>query len=325
MIRAGIMGAAGYTGGELIRLLLNHNKVAVAFAHSNSQASKPIYSIHQDLVGETDLIFTQTFNEDIDVLFLCLGHNDSRKFLLEYKVPEQIKIIDLSQDFRLHEKSSEGQREFVYGLPELNRDQIKAADSIANPGCFATAIQLGLLPLIKNGFDGNVYSTGITGATGAGQSFSPSSHFAWRSNNIQAYKSLNHQHMLEINEHLKLNNSKTETLKINFIPWRGDFARGIFVSQQLQTDLSIDELKTLYHSFYSGHPFTSLSEEAIHLKQVVHTNKCLIQIEQVDGQIVIHSMVDNLLKGASGQAVQNMNLMFGITETHGLKLKAGYF
>jgi N-acetyl-gamma-glutamyl-phosphate reductase len=325
MIRAGIMGAAGYTGGELIRLLLNHSEVAVAFAHSNSQAGKPVHSIHQDLVGETDLMFTQTFNEDIDMLFLCLGHNDSRKFLLEYKVPKQIKIIDLSQDFRLHEKSSIGQREFVYGLPELNRDQIKAADSIANPGCFATAIQLGLLPLIKNGFDGNVYSTGITGATGAGQSFSTSSHFAWRSNNIQAYKSLNHQHMLEINEHLKLNNGKTETLKINFIPWRGDFVRGIFVSQQLHTDLPIDELKTLYHSFYSGHPFTSLSEEPIHLKQVVHTNKCLIQIEQVDGQTVIHSMIDNLLKGASGQAVQNMNLMFGINETHGLKLKAGYF
>ncbi|MFA6060839.1 MAG: N-acetyl-gamma-glutamyl-phosphate reductase [Taibaiella sp.] len=325
MIRAGIMGAAGYTGGELIRLILNHSEVAIAFAHSNSQAGKRVCSIHQDLIGETDLMFTQTFNEDIDVLFLCLGHNDSRRFLLEYKVPEQIKIIDLSQDFRLHEKSSVDQRAFVYGLPELNRDQIKAADSIANPGCFATAIQLGLLPLIKNGFNGNVYSTGITGATGAGQSFSTSSHFAWRSNNVQAYKSLNHQHMLEIKEHLKLNNRETETLKINFIPWRGDFARGIFVSQQLQTDLSIGELNTLYHSFYSAHPFTSLSEEAIHLKQVVHTNKCLIQIEQVDGQTVIHSMIDNLLKGASGQAIQNMNVMFGINETHGLKLKAGYF
>lgn len=322
MIRAGIMGAAGYTGGELIRLLLNHSEVAITFAHSNSQTSKPVYSVHQDLVDETDLMFTQTFNEDIDVLFLCLGHNDSRRFLLEHKVPKQIKIIDLSQDFRLNENSSIDKREFVYGLPELNRDRIKTAGSIANPGCFATAIQLGLLPLIKNGFDGNVYSTGITGATGAGQSFSASSHFAWRSNNIQAYKSLNHQHMLEIREHLKPDNG---ALKINFIPWRGDFARGIFVSQQLQTGLSIDELKTLYHSFYSGHPFTSLSEEPIHLKQVVHINKCLIQIEQVDGQTVIHSMIDNLLKGASGQAVQNMNLMFGINETHGLKLKAGYF
>jgi N-acetyl-gamma-glutamyl-phosphate reductase len=325
MIKVGIMGAAGYTGGELIRLLLNHNEVVITFAHSNSQAGKPICSVHQDLIDETDLMFTQVFNEDIDVLFLCLGHNDSRKFLLEYKVPEQIKIIDLSQDFRLHENSSGGQRAFVYGLPELNRDKIKAANSITNPGCFATAIQLGLLPLIKSGFGGNVYSTGITGATGAGQGLAASSHFAWRSNNIQAYKSLNHQHMLEVKEHLKLNNRAAETLKINFIPWRGDFARGIFVSQQLQTDLSIDELKTLYYSFYSGHPFTTLSEELIHLKQVVHTNKCLIQIEQVDGQTVIHSMIDNLLKGASGQAVQNMNLMFGIEETHGLKLKAGYF
>jgi N-acetyl-gamma-glutamyl-phosphate reductase len=325
MIKAGIMGAAGYTGGELIRLLLNHNEVAITFAHSNSQAGKPVYNVHQDLMGETELVFAQVFNEDIDVLFLCLGHGGSRKFLSEYKVPEQIKIIDLSQDFRLNEKSSVGQREFIYGLPELNRNQIKAANNIANPGCFATAIQLGLLPLVKNGFDGNVYSTGITGATGAGQSFSASSHFAWRSNNIQAYKSLNHQHMLEIKEHLKLDNGETETLKINFIPWRGDFARGIFVSQQLQTDLSIDELNTLYHSFYSGHPFTTLSEEPIHLKQVIHTSKCFIQIEHVDGQTVIHSMIDNLLKGASGQAVQNMNLMFGINETHGLKLKAGYF
>lgn len=325
MIRVGIMGAAGYTGGELIRLLLNHSEVAITFAHSNSQAGKLVHNVHQDLIDETELVFTQVFNEDIDVLFLCLGHGDSRKFLSEHKVPVQIKIIDLSQDFRLNKNSSTGQREFVYGLPELKRDTIRTANNIANPGCFATAIQLGLLPLIKNGFDGNVYSTGITGATGAGQSFSASSHFAWRSNNVQAYKSLSHQHMLEIVEHLKSGNDKDSELKINFIPWRGDFARGIFVSQQLQTDLSIDELKTLYHSFYTDHPFTFLSEEPIHLKQVVHTNKCFIQIEQMDRQTVIHSIIDNLLKGASGQAVQNMNLMFGINETHGLKLKAGYF
>jgi N-acetyl-gamma-glutamyl-phosphate reductase len=325
MIKVGIMGAAGYTGGELIRLLLNHTEVGLTFAHSNSQAGKPVYSVHQDLIGETDLIFTQVFDEDIDALFLCLGHNDSNKFLSEHKVPDQIKIIDLSQDFRLNGQSNIGQRKFIYGLPELNRDQIRTANNIANPGCFATAIQLGLLPLIKSGFTGNVYSTGITGATGAGQSFSASSHFAWRSNNIQAYKSLNHQHMLEIKEHLKQHNGADETLKINFIPWRGDFARGMFISQQLQTNLSINELKALHHSFYSSHPFTTLSEEPIHLKQVVHTNKCLIQIEQVDGQTVIHSMIDNLLKGASGQAVQNMNLMFGIEETSGLKLKAGYF
>jgi N-acetyl-gamma-glutamyl-phosphate reductase len=325
MIKVGIMGAAGYTGGELIRLLLNHSEVAITFAHSNSQAGKPVCSIHQDLIGETNLVFSQVFRDDIDVLFLCLGHNDSRKFLSEHKVLKEVKIIDLSQDFRLPDKTEMSQREFVYGLPELNRDKIRIADSIANPGCFATAIQLGLLPLIKSGFNGNVYSTGITGATGAGQGFSSNTHFAWRSNNIQAYKSLNHQHMLEIKEHLKPDNGALEPLEINFIPWRGDFARGIFVSQQLETDLSVDQLKALYHTFYIDHPFVHLSEEPVHLKQVVHTNKCLIQIEQADGQTVIHSIIDNLLKGASGQAVQNMNLLFGIRETHGLKLKAGYF
>lgn len=325
MIKVGIMGAAGYTGGELIRLLLNHSEVTITFVHSNSQAGKPVCSIHQDLIGETDLRFSQVFNEDIDVLFLCLGHNDSRKFLLENKVPEQVKIIDLSQDFRLNAQNSIDQRKFVYGLPELNRDKIQAASNIANPGCFATAIQLGLLPLVKNGFDGNVYSTGITGATGAGQSFSSSSHFAWRSNNIQAYKSLSHQHMFEVMESLIRDDHKAKTMKINFIPWRGDFARGIFVSQQLETGLSVDQLKALYHTFYADHAFTTISEGPVHLKQVVHTNKCLIQIEQVDGQTVIHTIIDNLLKGACGQAVQNMNLMFGMNEAHGLKLKAGYF
>lgn len=325
MIKAGIMGAAGYTGGELIRLLLNHSEVALTFAHSNSQAGKPVCDIHQDLIGETSLVFSEVLREDINVLFLCLGHHDSRKFLSENKISEQVKIIDLSQDFRLPGNSDVDERKFVYGLPELNREKIRVANSIANPGCFATAIQLGLLPLVKSGFKGDVYATGITGATGAGQGFSSSTHFAWRSNNIQAYKSLNHQHMLEIGEHLKPDNGTPETTKVNFIPWRGDFARGIFVSQQLQTDLSADELRALYHAFYADHPFTHLSEEPVHLKQVVHTNKCLIQIEQADGQTVIHSMIDNLLKGATGQAVQNMNLMFGIQETHGLKLKAGYF
>lgn len=325
MIRAGIMGAAGYTGGELIRLLLHHSEVVITFAHSNSQAGKPVYSVHQDLIGETDLVFSQEFRDDIDVFFLCLGHNDSRKFLSENKLSEQVKVIDLSQDFRLPGKDDRNHREFVYGLPELNREKIKAANNIANPGCFATAIQLGLLPLVESGFTGNVYSTGITGATGAGQGLSSSAHFAWRSNNIQAYKSLNHQHMLEVQEHLKPGNETPGSMKINFIPWRGDFARGIFVSQQLQTDLAADQLRALYHAFYEDHPFTHLSEEPVHLKQVVHTSKCLIQIEQEAGQTVIHSMIDNLLKGASGQAVQNMNLMFGIAETHGLKLKAGYF
>lgn len=326
MIRVGIVGAAGYTGGELIRILLRHPEVSIAFAQSKSQAGKQVSTVHQDLIGETDLSFVNDGNADIDVLFLCVGHGDAKKFL-EHLLPisNAIKIIDLSQDFRLNATQSFKGRDFVYGLPELNKDKIITAQNIANPGCFATALQLSLLPLAAAGFSGDVYTTGITGATGAGQGLSPSSHFAWRANNIQAYKSLSHQHLLEVGESLTAVSTTHKAPKINFIPWRGDFARGIFVSQQLQTDIPLSELNRIYQSYFPNHPFTTISEHPIYLKQVVNTNKCLIQLEQQDGQTVIHAVIDNLLKGASGQAVQNMNLMFGLEETTGLNLKANYF
>ena len=325
MIKAGITGAAGYTGGELIRLLLRHPGVTISFAHSNSQAGKAVSATHQDLYGETDLHFNGTLQEDIDVLFLCVGHGAAKTFLEENKIADGVKIIDLSQDFRLLANCSFGNKQFVYGLPELNRTKIAGADYVANPGCFATALQLGLLPLVAQGFAGDVYTTGITGATGAGQGLAASSHFAWRANNIQAYKSLTHQHLNEVGESLASVQPDHKKPAVHFIPWRGDFARGIFVSQQLQTDLSLAQLEDVYETFYKDHPFTHLSREAIHLKQVVNTNKCLVQIEQQDGHTVIHSAIDNLLKGASGQAVQNMNLMFGIDETAGLRLKANAF
>jgi len=326
MIRAGIVGAAGYTGGELIRILLRHPEVNIAFAQSKSQAGKAVSSVHQDLLGETDLKFSDDGSPDIDELFLCVGHGDAKKFL-EHILPihDSIRIIDLSQDFRLKANSTFGGRKFVYGLPELNRSEITNAQNIANPGCFATALQLSLLPLFANGFKGDVYTTGITGATGAGQGLSPSSHFAWRANNIQAYKSLTHQHLLEVGESLSSVSPKQIKPKINFIPWRGDFARGIFVSQQMHTDIALQDLVSIYKDYYKEHSFTTVSDHAIYLKQVVNTNKCIIQIEQEDGQTVIHAAIDNLLKGASGQAVQNMNLMFGLNETTGLHLKASYF
>ncbi len=325
MIKAGIAGAAGYTGGELIRLLLRHPEVSIAFAQSNSQAGKAVSSVHQDLVGETNLCFSDSLQEDIDVLFLCGGHGKAKELLAEQDIPGKVKIIDLSQDFRLHANKEINGRTFVYGLPELNRDAIQTARNIANPGCFATALQLGMLPLVAAGFSGAVHTTGITGATGAGQALSESSHFAWRANNIQAYKSLQHQHLLETGESLQQAHREGKKPALHFVPWRGDFARGIFVSQQLQTDMDLKALKACYASFYEKHPFTFLSDEAIHLKQVVHTNKCLIQVEQHEGQTVIHTAIDNLLKGAAGQAVQNMNLMCGLAETTGLQLKAGYF
>jgi N-acetyl-gamma-glutamyl-phosphate reductase len=323
-IKAGIIGGAGYTGGELIRLLIHHPDVSVSFIHSRSNAGKPVHSVHQDLVGDTDLKFSGELNDDIDVLFLCLGHGESKKFLSENKIADKTKVIDLANDFRLSQSSKHESRNFVYGLPELNRDQIKKANNVANPGCFATTIQLGLLPLAKAGLLKDVYTTGITGSTGAGQSLSATSHFSWRENNIQAYKTLTHQHLGEIGESLKQLQPSSE-IHVNFVPWRGDFTRGIFISSQLPCDLSLIELNKLYEDFYSGHPFTHITKEPVFLKQAVNTNKCIIQLEQVGSQLVVHSVADNLLKGASGQAVQNMNLMFGLDETSGLKLKANYF
>lgn len=320
-VKVGVIGGAGYTGGELIRLLIHHPDVSVSFIHSRSNANKPVHTIHQDLVGETDLMFAADLNDDIDVLFLCVGHGEARKFLEETIIDNGIRIIDLSQDFRLSQKSIPANRQFVYGLPELNREKIISAHNVANPGCFATAIQLGLLPLAKAGLLKDIYSTGITGSTGAGQSLAATSHFSWRANNIQAYKTLTHQHLHEIGQSLQQLQAGGQ-IDLNFVPWRGDFTRGIFISSQLQCHLDEAQIIALYEEYYNDQPFTVVSKDPINLKQVVNTNKCLIQLEKVENKLVVHSAIDNLLKGASGHALQNMNLMFGLEETAGLKLKA---
>lgn len=321
-IRAGIVGGAGYTGGETIRLLLNHPDAVLSFVHSRSNAGNPLHTVHADLLGETELKFSDTVGPDVDVLFLCLGHGESKKFLVENNIQASVKIIDLSQDFRLGE-SVDG-RQFVYGLPELQREAIRKAGNIANPGCFATGIQLGLLPLAKAGILKEVFATGITGSTGAGQKLQDTTHFTWRANNISAYKTLTHQHLKEINRSLK-QLLPSFSSAINFIPWRGDFARGIFVSSCVTTDLSGEALLKLYKEFYAGHPFAIVADKAIDLKQVVNTNKCLIFLEKEGDKLAVHTAIDNLLKGASGQAVQNMNLMCGLDETAGLKLKSIVF
>lgn len=317
-IKVGVLGGAGYTGGETIRLLLNHPQVELIFVHSRSNAGNGLEVIHQDLLGETKLKFTDSLNQDVDVIFLCLGHGESKKFLQENTINDSVKVIDLSQDFRLG--GSINGREFVYGLPEVNKELIKKANNIANPGCFATAIELGLLPLAKLGVLKEVYSTGITGSTGAGQKLQDTTHFTWRANNISAYKTLVHQHLNEINRTIKQIQSDFEG-HINFVPWRGGFTRGIFVSSIITIERSLNELKSLYKDFYSQHPFTMVSDQTIDMKQVVNTNRCVIGLEKEGDKLVVHSAIDNLLKGASGQAVHNMNLMFGLTETLGLQLK----
>ncbi|HEU5052302.1 MAG TPA: N-acetyl-gamma-glutamyl-phosphate reductase [Hanamia sp.] len=323
-IRVGIIGGAGYTGGELIRLLLNHPFAEMVYIHSKSNAGKRLHSVHHDLVGQTDIEFSHEMNDDVDVLFLCVGHGDSKKFLEENEIPSNIKIISLSQDFRLKKNADFKGREFVYGLPEINSEQIKKAKNIANPGCFATGIELGLLPLAKMNLLNDVFTTGITGSTGAGQSLSPTSHFSWRENNVQAYKTLTHQHLHEINETLN-QLSLDSKASIHFVPWRGDFTRGIFVTSQVKCLKPLEEILEIYKSFYEGSPFTTVSKDPIFLKQVVNTNNCIVHLEMEDDILVIHSVIDNLLKGASGQAVENMNLMFGLEETSGLRLKANYF
>ena len=321
-IKVGIVGGAGYTGGELIRILLNHPATEIIFVHSKSNADHFLYKVHKDLQGDTDIKFTSALNQKIDLLFLCVGHGDAVKFLAENKIDDKIKIIDLSQDFRLGETVNK--RKFIYGLPELNKAQIKKAKNIANPGCFATAIQLGLLPLAKAGLLKEIHTTGITGSTGAGQGLNATSHFSWRANNIQAYKTLSHQHLAEICQSM-LQLNPLVNVDLNFIPWRGDFTRGIFISSQIKCSLELKEVLALYKKYYAAHPFIVLSDEPIFLKQVVNTNKCFLQLEKIGSKLVVHSAIDNLLKGASGQAVQNMNLMFDLEETTGLKLKANYF
>ena len=337
MINIGIIGGAGYTGGELIRLLVNHPQARIAFVHSNSNAGNFLYKVHGDLIGETKLKFSGNevlSNEslaDIDVLFLCTGHGEAKKFLDANFIPAHIKMIDLSNDFRLaknrefHQPTQSGHsfiRQFIYGLPELNKHQIQSAHNIANPGCFATAIQLGLLPLAKAGLLEEVYTTGITGSTGAGQSLSATSHFSWRANNIQAYKTLSHQHLGEIVQSLLQLKQDKEEIDLSFVPWRGDFTRGIFISSTIHCEKPIELLTELYKDFYEDSVFTFISNDPIFLKQVVNTNKCIVQLEKVGSKLVVHSIIDNLLKGASGQAVQNMNLMFGLEEEVGLKLKS---
>ncbi|MBY0432635.1 MAG: N-acetyl-gamma-glutamyl-phosphate reductase [Cyclobacteriaceae bacterium] len=321
-IKAGIIGGAGYTGGETVRLLLRHPHVELAFVQSRSQAGKALHDVHGDLIGDTDLRFTDSYSQPADVIFLCLGHGESKKLLSEVDFPKPVKIIDLGNDFRLGD-TVKG-RSFVYGLPEFQREAIRKTDNIANPGCFATTIQLGLLPLAQAGLLGEVYTTGITGSTGAGQKLQDTTHFTWRANNISAYKTLTHQHLGEIYQTLQsLQPGFTES--INFVPWRGDFTRGIFVTSVLKSALPLEEAQKLFKQYYLSHPFTHVADTMIDLKQVVNTNKCLIFLEKVGNKLAVHSVTDNLLKGASGQAVQNMNLMFGWDETVGLQLKSSVF
>ena len=325
MIRAGIISGAGYTGGELIRILLNHPDVLISFVQSKSNAGNKISSIHTDLEGDTELVFSEEMDENVDVIFFCTGHGESTALLPALNIPTSIKIIDLSNDFRLHPNNVSGNRHFVYGLPEINKAAITSADAVANPGCFASAIQLAILPLIASGHTSDFYVTGITGSTGAGQSLSQTSHFSWRTNNIQAYKTLTHQHLGEITQSCQQICPSESVPEVHFVPWRGDFSRGIFVSAQTKSTLPSHQIKNIYNDFYANAAFVNLSDQAIHLKQVINTNKCLIQIEKSGDQLVIHSVIDNLVKGASGQAVQNMNLMFGIDENAGLHLKASAF
>lgn len=331
-IKAGIIGGAGYTGGEMLRILINHPNVEIAFVNSTSNAGNLISDVHTDLLGDTDLRFTNEILQTVDVLFLCVGHGDAKKFLAANPIADGIKIIDLSQDFRLKANSSSSTpnselptKHFIYGLPELNREAIKQANYIANPGCFATCIQLGLLPLAAGGHLKNeVNINATTGSTGAGQSLSATSHFSWRNNNLSVYKAFEHQHLNEIGESLaQLTNTFSEAL--NFVPQRGAFTRGILAAMYTESELSLAEAQDLYEKYYEGHVFTHLSLKNIDLKQVVNTNKALIYLEKHGSKLFIISIIDNLLKGASGQAVQNMNLMFGLEETAGLKLKAAYF
>lgn len=321
-VSAGIIGGAGYTGGEMLRLLINHPNVDIAFVHSTSNAGKYVYDVHTDLFGDTDMKFASELAYDIDVLFLCLGHGDAKKFLEANPIPDHIKIIDLSQDFRLTANAGLNERTFVYGLPELNRKQIKNAQNIANPGCFATCLQLGLLPLASTSLLTNeVHITATTGSTGAGQSLSPTTHFTWRNDNLSVYKAFNHQHLNEIGQSLRQLQPGFGQA-INFIPYRGDFTRGIIASMYTECDITEAQALNLYEQYYAGHPFTQVTNHDIDLKQIVNTNKCFIQVKKHENKLLIISILDNLLKGASGQAVQNMNLMFGLEEKAGLKLKA---
>lgn len=318
MIKVGIIGGAGYTAGELIRLLINHPETEIKFVNSSSNAGKNITDVHSGLIGECSLIFTDELHfDEIDVLFLCSAHGDSKKFIEGHEIPESLRIIDLSTDYR--EKRND--HDFVYGLPEMNLKEIRDAKHIANPGCFATCIQLALLPLAARGLlKSGIHISAITGSTGAGVKPSSTTHFSWRNDNISVYKAFEHQHLDEINQSLKqLQTSFKE--EVNFVPFRGDFARGIFASIYTEFSGSLEDAETLYKEFYKEAAFTFVSEKNIDLKQVVNTNKCILHLEKHGNKLLILSVIDNLLKGASGQAVQNMNLIFNLDEKAGLNLK----
>ncbi len=335
MFKVGILGAAGYTGGELIRLLLNHPQAEIVFANSESNAGNLVSDVHEGLIGETDLRFTSEMPFDqVDVVFFCFGHGKSEQFLKEHTIPANVKIIDMAQDFRI-----KGDHDYVYGLPEIHKEEIKKAQHLANPGCFATCIQLGLLPAAKMGLiHDDVAVNGITGSTGAGQKPGATTHFSWRNNNFSIYKQFTHQHLYEICQSLNevkpadapfftspISEKQESGVSIDFIPYRGDFARGIFVTEVIKTDCPIDDVVAFYKEFYKDAAFTHYSDKALDLKQVVNTNKALVHCEKIGNKLLITSVIDNLLKGAVGQAVQNMNIMFGIDETAGLRLKASAF
>lgn len=321
-IRAAVIGGGGFAGGEMVRILMNHPNVELAYVHSRSHSGEPLYDVHADLFGDTEMKFTDQYSWDIDVLFFCMGHGNSTKFMQEHEIPGEVRIIDLSQDFRLGEKIQG--RTFVYGLPEWQREKIREAHDIANPGCFATTIQLGLLPLAAKGLLKEIYTTGITGSTGAGQKLRPTTQHSWRQGNVNAYKTLTHQHQKEIKQTFKALDPNFDQ-PLNFVPWRGDFTRGIFVTSYLECELSLEEAYELYEDFYADAAFTHVSRKMIDLKQIVNTNKVLVHLEKEGNKLVAHSVEDNLIKGASGQAVQNMNLMFGLDEKAGLRLKGVVF
>lgn len=324
MIKAGIIGGAGYTAGELLRILVHHPEVEIAFVQSSSQSGKPVSTIHDDLIAETDLIFTKE-QEEADVIFLCSGHGKAKTFLQQNAVSQDTKIIDLSQDFRHQKNADFGNRQFVYGLPELNKSKIQKTDSIANPGCFATAIQLALLPLAQSSLlKDEVHVHAVTGSTGAGQAPGETTHFSWRNDNVSVYKAFEHQHLTEIGESI-VSLQKGFDQEINFIPMRGNFSRGIFVSAYTSFDGTAEEASSLYNEFYADASFTKVAQSPLHMKQVVNTNYCLLHLAKHGNKLLITSIIDNLLKGASGQAVQNMNLMFGLKENLGLQLKANAF
>lgn len=321
-IKTGVIGGAGYTAGELLRILIYHPQVDIVFVNSSSNAGNPVTAVHSGLIGETDLVFTAELPlEKIDALFLCSAHGDSKKFIEANEIPKQVKIIDLSTDYRA--KSQD--HDFVYGLPELNRDAIKEATHVANPGCFATAIQVALLPLASKGLlNDEIHVNAITGSTGAGVKPSSTSHFSWRNNNISIYKPFGHQHLQEIGQ--SINQLQPDFNKsVNFIPVRGNFTRGIYVTAYTRCNLSLDEANALYQEYYKDAAFTFLTDKNPDLKQVVNTNKAIVYLEKHGDKLLVVSMIDNLLKGASGQAVQNMNLMFGLEEKAGLGLKAAGF